>query len=106
MGIKEIIATILEIIAEVAPDEDLTGLNPVIPLQDQVDFDSVVFLAAMMEVQERFGIEVPEEDYVELTTLNRCAAYLEARCNRLHQAGTTGCPAVPSVGIEMRSRQS
>ncbi len=79
MQIEEIISQILEIIAEVAPDEDLTDLDPDIALLDQLEVDSVVFLAVMMEVQERYGIEVAEEDYIELTTLNRCAAYLEDR---------------------------
>ncbi len=79
MQMEEVLSQILDIIAEVAPDEDLADLDPDIPLLDQLEVDSVVFLAVMMEVQERYGIEVPEEDYVELTTLNRCAAYLEAR---------------------------
>ncbi|MCP4688081.1 MAG: acyl carrier protein [Desulfobacterales bacterium] len=79
MQIEKIISQIFKIIAEVAPDEDLTDIDPDTPLLDQLELDSVVFLAVMMEVQERYGIEVPEEDYIELTTLNRCAAYLEGR---------------------------
>lgn len=69
-------ARILEIIATVAEGEDLSDLDPDIPLRDQLELDSVDFLNIVMELSESDGIEVPEDDFVELTTLNRCVAYL------------------------------
>ena len=29
-----------------------------------------------MELQMRYGLEIPEDDFIELTTLNRCVGYL------------------------------
>ena len=72
----EVIARILEIIAKIAPEEDLSDLDPEIPLREQVELDSVDFLDIVMELRKSYGIDVPEEDYMELMTLDRCAVYL------------------------------
>lgn len=73
---EDIIQLILELIGETVPDEDLSNVDPEIPLRDQLELDSVDFLNIIMELQMRYGIEIPEDDFIELTTLNRCAAYL------------------------------
>lgn len=73
---EEIISLILELIREAAPNEDLNDLDPELPLRDQLELDSVDFLNIVMELQMRYEIEIPEDDFIELTTLNRCAAYL------------------------------
>ena len=76
---EEIIKLILELIHESMPTEDLSDVDPDIPLRDQLELDSVDFLNIIMELQMRYGIEIPEDDFIELTTLNRCAAYLGPR---------------------------
>lgn len=76
---EEIIQLILELINETVPDEDLSNVDPEVPLRDQLELDSVDFLNIIMELQMRYGIEIPEDDFIELTTLNRCAAYLGPR---------------------------
>ncbi len=73
---EEIIKLIFAIIAEIAPDEDLSHVAPDVPLREQLDLDSMDFLDIVMELRKRHGIEVPEADYPELVTLNKCAAYL------------------------------
>jgi len=70
---EEIISLIIELIRESAPDEDLDDLDPELPLRDQLDLDSVDFLNIVMELQMRYGIEIPEDDFIELTTLDRAA---------------------------------
>ncbi len=76
MNRDEIISRLMEIITKICQDEDFTDIDPDIPLRDQVELDSVDFLEIIMELQTRYGIDVPEEDFMELTTLNRCADYL------------------------------
>ena len=76
---EEIISKLMDIITTVCPDEDFSDIDPDIPLRDQVELDSVDFLEIIMELQTRHGIEVPEEDFMELTTLNRCVDYLSPR---------------------------
>lgn len=74
---------ILEIIAEIAPDEDLSHVNPSIRLRDQLELDSMDFLDIVMELRKQHGIHVPEEDYIQLATLDSCADYLEPKFNQL-----------------------
>ena len=72
-GSKKIV---IEIIADIAPDEDLSDVKPEVRLRDQLDLDSMDFLDIVMELRKRYGIEVPEEDYPQLETLDSCADYL------------------------------
>jgi acyl carrier protein len=67
---------VLAIIAEIAPDEDLSNIKPEGKLREQVELDSMDFLDIVMELRKKYGIEVPEADYGKLATLNSCAEYL------------------------------
>jgi len=67
---------VIEIIADIAPDEDLSTLKPDVRLRDQLELDSMDFLDIVMELRKRHGIEVPEADYPELASLDSCADYL------------------------------
>ena len=65
-----------DIIADIAPDEDVSSVKPDVRLRDQLQLDSMDFLDIVMELRKRHGIEVPEADYVQLASLDSCAAYL------------------------------
>jgi acyl carrier protein len=80
---EEIKSTILEIIAQIIPDEDLSNLKGDVPIREQVELDSMDFLDIIMELRKRYGIEVPEDDYVQLATLDGSIAYLEPRMREL-----------------------
>jgi len=67
---------VIDIINEIAPDEDTTGIKPDVRLRDQLDLDSMDFLDIVMELRKQHGIEVPEEDYPKLASLDSCAEYL------------------------------
>ncbi len=56
---------ILDIIAIVAPDADLSDVNPNVGLRDQLDMDSMDFLDIVMELRKRYKVEVPKEEYPE-----------------------------------------
>jgi acyl carrier protein len=73
---EEVKQIVLDIIAEIAPDEDLTDVKPEVRLRDQLDLDSMDFLDIVMELRKKHGIEVPEEDYPQLASLDSCADYL------------------------------
>ena len=72
----EVILAIKDIIETIAPDEELDGLNADERLRDQIELDSMDFLDIVMELRKRYGVQVPEEDYKELASLNSCADYL------------------------------
>ena len=48
-----------------------------------MELDSMDFLNIIMELQKRYGIEVPEDDYINLATLDSSVAYLEPRMREL-----------------------
>lgn len=76
MQATDIASVILDIIATIAPDEDLSDVKPDVRLRDQLDLDSMDFLDIVMELRKRYGVEVPEEDYPKLASLDSCVEYL------------------------------
>ncbi len=74
---------VTDIIADIAPDEDLTNLKSDVRLRDQLQLDSMDFLDIVMELRKRHGIEVPEADYLQLASLDSCAEYLTPKFNAL-----------------------
>jgi len=72
---------VLDIIADIAPDEDLSNIKSEIRLREQLQLDSMDFLDIVMELRKRHGIEVPEADYMQLASLDSCAAYLTPKFN-------------------------
>jgi acyl carrier protein len=68
---------IVNIIRDIAPDEELSSLKGDVRLREQIDLDSMDFLDIVMELRKRYGIEVPETDYMKLATLNSSVEYLE-----------------------------
>ncbi|MFW5883651.1 MAG: acyl carrier protein [Verrucomicrobiota bacterium] len=73
---EEVQQIVLNIIEEIAPDEDLSDVKPEVRLRDQLDLDSMDFLDIVMELRKQHGIEVPEEDYPQLASLQSSADYL------------------------------
>lgn len=76
---EQIAQAVCEIINGILPDGDSSGVDPDQRLRDQLELDSMDFLDIVMELRKRHGIEIPEEDYPQLATLNSCVAYLEPR---------------------------
>ncbi len=76
MDKEQVKQVVLDIIAEIAPDEVLSDVKPDVRLRDQLDLDSMDFLDIVMELRKKHGIEVPEADYRELESLDSSAEYL------------------------------
>jgi acyl carrier protein len=74
---EDIKKVVLEIISEIAPDEDLSNVQSDVRLREQLDLDSMDFLDIVMELRKKHGIEVPEEDYQQLASLDSCADSLD-----------------------------
>ena len=73
----EIKKEILDILQAIAPDEDLTDLKDEVSVRDQIELDSMDFLDIVMELRKRYRIQIPEEDYVQLDSMQSTVAYLE-----------------------------
>lgn len=70
---------VLDIIADIAPDEDVTSIDDSKSLREQLDLDSMDFLDIVMELRKRHKVEVPQEDYPKLATLESCVSYLSPK---------------------------
>ncbi|MHB8788910.1 MAG: acyl carrier protein [Desulfobulbaceae bacterium] len=75
----EIKDVILEIIEDIDEEADFDSLDPDKPLRDQLDLDSMDFLDIVMELRKRYKLQIPEEEYPELASLNSCVNYLEPK---------------------------
>jgi acyl carrier protein len=72
----ELRTAVLSALASVAPEvEDIT-LDPAQDIRDQLEIDSMDFLNFMMAVNQTLGIEVPEQDYGDVASLDGCVRYL------------------------------
>jgi len=76
---EEISQAVVDIIMDVVPDEDCSGLDPEKELRAQLDLDSMDFLDIVMELRKQYGVEVPEPDYPKLASLSSCVEYLEPK---------------------------
>lgn len=70
---------VLDIISDIAPDEDVSSLDDSKSLREQLDLDSMDFLDIVMELRKRHKVEVPQEDYPKLATLESCVSYLSPK---------------------------
>ena len=67
---------VADILADIAPDEDLSDLKDDIAFRDQLELDSMDFLDIVMELRKRHRIQIPEEDYGELASMDSTVQYL------------------------------
>ena len=47
--------------------------------REQLELDSMDFLDIVMELRKRYKLQIPEDEYPELATLNSCVDYLEPK---------------------------
>ena len=79
MSKKEIREIIYNIIKDIAPDEDLSNMDDAKAIRDQIELDSMDFLDIVLELRKRYKVDVPEEDYPKLATIDGCVEYLEPK---------------------------
>ncbi len=72
----EVKQAVIDIINDILPEGDCSGVDPEQRLRDQLDLDSMDFLDIVMELRKAYKVEVPEADYPQLATLNSCVDYL------------------------------
>jgi acyl carrier protein len=73
----EIRSVIVDILENIAPDEDLTQIKDDVPFREQLELDSMDFLDIVMELRKRYRIQIPEDDYVQLGKMSSTVQYLE-----------------------------
>jgi acyl carrier protein len=86
MSPAEIKEAILDILENIAPDEDLSNLKDDVPLREQLELDSMDFLDIVMELRKRYRVQIPEDDYMELATMSSTVSYLSPLMKDLQKA--------------------
>ncbi len=78
----DIDSVLRDLIGAVAPEADLSTLDPGADVREALDIDSFAFLSIVAGLHERFGIEVPESDYGRIRSLDGCRRHLAERLGR------------------------
>ena len=86
MTSAEIRQVVLDILGDIAPDEDLSKLKEDVPLREQMELDSMDFLDIVMELRKRYRVQIPEDDYIELSSMQSTVRYLEPLMKDLQKA--------------------
>ena len=79
MKADDIRRVVLEALAAVAPEADLERLDPSADLREALDLDSMDLLRFATALDARLGVDVPESEYAQITTLASCLSYLGRR---------------------------
>lgn len=67
---------VLNILQDISPDDDLSDLKDDVSFRDQLELDSMDFLDIVMELRKRYRIQIPEEDYSQLASMESTTQYL------------------------------
>ncbi len=73
-AIREVV---IDILHGIAPDEDLSALKDDAAFREQLALDSMDFLDIVMELRKRYRVQIPEDEYVELASMQSTVRYLE-----------------------------
>lgn len=72
----EIREEIIDILEDISPDEDLENMDDSKSFRDQMELDSMDFLDIVMELRKRHKVQIPEEEYGELASMDSTVSYL------------------------------
>ena len=76
---EKIQSTIFELLKKTAPETDPTSLKPDENIREKLNIDSFDALQFLVALNDKLGIDIPEEDYGKTATLGSLTDYLEER---------------------------
>ena len=86
MSPAEIRDEIIDILGDIAPEENLDELVDDKNFRDQLELDSMDFLDIVMELRKRHRVQIPEEDYGHLASMQSTVSYLEPKMRDIVKA--------------------
>jgi acyl carrier protein len=78
MTIDESKDIIFRVLSEIAPEVDASTIDHGLDLTEQLDIDSMDYLAWMVGINEATGVEIPQRDVSHFLTVDGAAAYVVA----------------------------
>ncbi len=85
----EMLQLVRDSIERIAPDADVSTLATDVDYRDEVDLDSMDFLAVLTALEQRTGVNIPEIDYADIGTLDQLTDYLVTRATAGPNHGVT-----------------
>ena len=79
MSKLDLLTVVREELAKIAPDIDFDTVDRSGNLHDEFDIDSMDHLNFITALHKRLGIDIPETDYPQLTSVDGAVAYLTKR---------------------------
>ncbi len=73
----EIRDAVIQILADISPDEDFATIKDDVSFRDQFEMDSMDLLDIVLELRKRYRVQIPEEDYPKLDNMSSTVAYLQ-----------------------------
>jgi len=70
---------IFQLLKQIAPDTEPSMLLPGDNIRDTLGIDSFDALQFLVALDEKLGIEIPEQDYGKTATLEQLVAYVQTR---------------------------
>jgi acyl carrier protein len=75
----ELREAVLKALVSVVPEANPAEIRATAPLREELDIDSMDFINFVISLHEAVGVDVPEADYGQLSTLDACLSYLARR---------------------------
>lgn len=76
MNEMDIRKVLQEELSNIAPEADLTKIDPAADLREALDIDSMDLLNFIIAIHHRLGVNIPELDYPKLVTIDGAVAYI------------------------------
>jgi acyl carrier protein len=77
MNEEEIKEIIFQLLKKIAPDTEPSTLKPDENIMETLNIDSFDTLQFIVALNKKTGIEIPEEDYGKIATLQALTAYIK-----------------------------
>lgn len=79
MTADEIKKLVFQLLKQIAPDTEPSTLQADENIRETLDIDSFDSLQFLVSINEKLGIEIPEQDYGKITTLKTLVNYILAK---------------------------
>jgi acyl carrier protein len=79
MNTEQARAHVEAVLGRIAPEVELTDVPGDVDFREEADLDSMDFLSLVEGLKEATGVDVPEDDYEKIETLDGLLGYLAAK---------------------------
>lgn len=82
MNEDDVKKTIFKLLKRIAPEMEPSQLKPDENIRETLNIDSFDALQFIVALNEKLGIEIPEEDYGKTSTLKTLLSYVQSKIDR------------------------